>query len=853
MNITLRTILLSLLISLLFLNNKSYSQNNYTIKVFNTDNIPLSKGVLFVNKNDTLNSRYILFNKYEIELQNIKKNDTIEIRVNEYEQFNEIVKNLTFNNNTLDIYLEKKEGSILDEIVINVDNKIRIKNDTVVYDVKSFLNGTELKVEDVLKKLPGVEVDKKTGNIKYKGKQIETILLDGDNLFDSNYILGSKNINVNLVDKIEAIDNYEKNKILKSISKETNKSVLNLKLKEDVNKISFDNYLSGGYIDPKRLAFDINNSTLFISKKSKGFITINSDNIDKEDYFSKIFRNTYLDKKLQYNIEKPPLSKRNLSNSTNTFLNLNLLNKLHKKLSIRNDFFVYDSTIKGEEFFNNTYKLNDSLVNIWEQNTGELKKTSFKYQNELNYDYSENSIFTLKNSFTAEKENISKTYNVNTNDNSFLKNNSNDYFFNTELSHNLKIASQTILLSNIKLYSFKTKSLLNINPEGITQILEEKRNSLIPSISLIRKSSDDKIVNSLNLMGNFYNYNIYSINTLGENDNKLIASKASINYNLKLTFDELSFDLSNNLIFDDYSVNKDETEIKETYYLPNFKIKYRLNNISVLGLNYDKEKLINILDHLNYSPLFIDTRGIVSSDNTTDYSKKTNYSVNYNLNDMYNQFFININTEYSNILGDYNTNNRLKDNYSITNFFFINKKQNEFSININTSKYFDFISSSIKLDLSHRRNRSFFYIEDKENMNSNNSYFLYLFLKSQITKKLYFNIDSELNHTRIKNPINSNNFSNLNVTSSITFSPSEELNFAINYECFIPNTKISRSYNFLNFNTYFKVKNNMITLKVNNILNVKSYSNYTIDEWSSNYYEIKILPFFLTVGTIIRF
>lgn len=809
--------------------------------------------MLFVNKNDTLNSRYILFSKYEIKLEEIKTSDTIEIRVNEYEPFNEIVGNLDLENNLLNVYLEKKNENILDELIINVDNKIRIKNDTVVYDVKSFLNGTELKVEDILKKLPGVEVDKKTGSIKYKGKEIETILLDGDNLFDSNYILGSKNINVNLVDKIEAIDNYEKNKILKSISKETNKSVLNLKLKEDVNKVSFDTYLSGGYTYPKKVAFDVNNSTLYISKKSKGFITINSDNIDKEDYFLKIFRNNYLDKKLQYNIEKPPLSKRNLSNSTNTFFNLNLFNKLHKKISIRNDFFVYDSTIKGEEFFRNTYKLNDSLVNIWEQNKGELHKLNFKYQNELNYDYSENSIFTLKNSFTVGKENISKIYNVNTNENSFLKNNSNDYLFNTELSHNLKIASQTILLSNIKLYSFKTKSLLNINSNSINQFLEEKRNSLIPSISLIRKSSDDNIINSLNLMGNFYNYNISSQNNLGINDNKLIAYKASINYNIKLTFNQLSFDLSNNLIFDDYKINENEGKINRTYYLPNFKIRYKLNKVSVLGLSYEKEKQINVLDYLNYSPIFIDTRSIISSNSITDYSKKTNYSINYNLNDMYNQFFLNVNTDYSNISGDYNSNNTLKDNYSITNFFFIDKEQNEFSININSSKYFDFINSSIKLDLSHRRNKSFFYIEDKESMNFNNSYFLYLFLKSQITKKLYFNIDSELNHTRIKNKINSNNFSNLNITSALTFTPTDELNFAVNYECFIPNTKINKSYNFLNFNTYFKIKNNMITLKLNNILNVKSYSNYNIDEWSSNYYEIKILPFFVTAGTIMRF
>ena len=61
------------------------------------------------------------------------------------------------------------------------------QNDTIFYNIQKFKDGSERNVEDVLAKLPGVTVDKGTGKIKYQGKEIKKILLDGDDLTDNNY------------------------------------------------------------------------------------------------------------------------------------------------------------------------------------------------------------------------------------------------------------------------------------------------------------------------------------------------------------------------------------------------------------------------------------------------------------------------------------------------------------------------------------------------------------------------------------------------------------------------------------------------------------------------------------------
>ena len=142
-----------------------------------------------------------------------------------------------------------------------------IKNDTVKYNVKSYLNGSDRKILDVIKKMPGIDVNVNTGEIKYKGKSIETVLLEGDNLFGYNYSLGTKNINVNMVEQVQAIENYSENPLLKNIES-GNKVVLNLKLKK--RKIDFSgNFDAGlGSFDNSNIAANTNLNILGITKKN---------------------------------------------------------------------------------------------------------------------------------------------------------------------------------------------------------------------------------------------------------------------------------------------------------------------------------------------------------------------------------------------------------------------------------------------------------------------------------------------------------------------------------------------------------------------------------------------------------
>ena len=102
----------------------------------------------------------------------------------------------------------------LKEVIITPERAITIKKDTVTFLVKSFLQGNEQVVEDLLKKIPGLTIDQ-TGTIKVGNQEIEKVMIDGDDMFEKGYKLLTKNMPVNPIEKVELYQNYSNNKHLK--------------------------------------------------------------------------------------------------------------------------------------------------------------------------------------------------------------------------------------------------------------------------------------------------------------------------------------------------------------------------------------------------------------------------------------------------------------------------------------------------------------------------------------------------------------------------------------------------------------------------------------------------------------
>lgn len=162
-------------------------------------------------------------------------------------------------NSDMNLYNFKlhSSGEKLKEIVIKHEYKaIEIKKDTITFNVKSFANGNERKMKEILEKLPGVEVDK-NGTVTVQGKKVTQMLVEGKAFFGGGSKLAVENIPANALDKIEVIDNFNEVGFMKKVS-DSEDLAMNVKLKEDKKKFVFGDIEAG-------LGIGVDKSNLFHS------------------------------------------------------------------------------------------------------------------------------------------------------------------------------------------------------------------------------------------------------------------------------------------------------------------------------------------------------------------------------------------------------------------------------------------------------------------------------------------------------------------------------------------------------------------------------------------------------------
>ena len=114
------------------------------------------------------------------------------------------------------------------EVVIK-SPPIARNGDTLQYNVSSFISETDQKIGDVLKRLPGLEVQP-NGEIRYQGVSINKFYVEGIDVFGGRYGLGTNNIRAADIAKVEVIENHSPLKVLKDLDLST-RAAVNLKLK----------------------------------------------------------------------------------------------------------------------------------------------------------------------------------------------------------------------------------------------------------------------------------------------------------------------------------------------------------------------------------------------------------------------------------------------------------------------------------------------------------------------------------------------------------------------------------------------------------------------------------------------
>ncbi|GAB4132619.1 MAG: hypothetical protein Fur0027_20320 [Raineya sp.] len=169
-----------------------------------------------------------------------------------------LTKSTTFFNITL-----HSEVDLIEAIEIKPQEyDIQQIGDTTIYKIQQFSDSTEQNVEDLLGKIPGVKVDE-NGKISFKGKSVEKVFVEGDDLFGNNYTIGTRSLSGKVIDEAQFIDNFSENALLKELEN-SDKLVLNLTLKKSRNL--FGNLdISVGYKNRR----DLQGNFFYVANKLK--------------------------------------------------------------------------------------------------------------------------------------------------------------------------------------------------------------------------------------------------------------------------------------------------------------------------------------------------------------------------------------------------------------------------------------------------------------------------------------------------------------------------------------------------------------------------------------------------------
>jgi hypothetical protein len=298
------------------------------------------------------------------------------------------------------------EDNLLDGISIVSKMPITIKGDTIIYNADSFKNGSERKLEDVLQKLPGVEVND-AGEIEVEGKKVEKVMIDGKDFFDGDTKLATKNIPSNAVDKIQVLRNFSDVSQLSGVQNNQDRVAINIKLKEGKKNFWFGDVLAGGGTAPDESLYLLQPKLFYYTPKytlnvigdinNLGEVVLNRSDLRN---FSGGFRSQSPSNGTNINLGNAGIgfvnaNARNANSIETKLTALNFSYSPNKKLDV-SGFLIFSSNSNGQKRINSIDYIDpvtpdDVVQNISDQtsNSGLFKFSSIykkDYNNQINYD-----------------------------------------------------------------------------------------------------------------------------------------------------------------------------------------------------------------------------------------------------------------------------------------------------------------------------------------------------------------------------------------------------------------------------------------------------------------------------------
>ncbi|RTZ08330.1 carboxypeptidase-like regulatory domain-containing protein [Flavobacterium sp. GSP27] len=658
-----------------------FSQNNVTGSVVDISSKPISQATVQLKdiKNDEIFA--FSFSDTSGNFRLVVDMKGLYILKISYLGLKSFTKEIEITNNLLDI------GKItLEENKIDLDNVI-IKNeaagmteigDTLRYRIEKFLNGTEETLKDVIKKLPGLDIDSQ-GKIKANGKEVDKLLIDGEEFFINQQKIATENITAEMVKNIELIKNYTEFKTIKKNNK-SEITALNINIKEQFkNKLTGN--VSAGAGDNKykvhATLFNFSKKTLFSlisDSNNTGELSMNIDDYTK--FTNQKEEGTIGETTFSKNDDLPRFLTigNNVKERSSYFTGLNLKYSPNKKTQV-NFYSIFNSVDQIEQQSNTQFYSSNSGVFSNKDSRYSTEETVFTNSSiDITTKPNEKTLISYKGFFSG----ISKTNSIEIDNNANQLNNATeltDYTFNHQLNFATLFENNSGFNFSLKQQILKKSNLLNIE-------------SNLPFLALNFENNANKIIQNSDLNKNNIDVNANYTFNVKKTANSLFMESSSRKDNYKST--EEQFPQFENDIITENSVQSFGLQTK-------FKFSDKTTFSSALSYSRIQFKMDNSTDTKWLFTPKISLKTDFSSNHYIKLSFSRNNSLTQAENLIPNSVISDYRTIYSNVnlrLNSVSPNNQVGIDY----FYFDNKRKLSIISNLSYYKATNIISNNSSAD-----------------------------------------------------------------------------------------------------------------------------------------------------------
>ncbi|NJM79510.1 MAG: TonB-dependent receptor [Flavobacterium sp.] len=604
---------------------------------------------LKANTNYQIKSSYIGFQTYEKEIKTTAVNMIFDIKMSQGVQLNNV------------------------EVVYEMP--VSISGDTIIYNSDSFTNGTERKLEDVLKKLPGVEVDSE-GTITVEGKTVQKVMVEGKDFFDGDTKLATKNIPANALDKIQVLRNYNEVSNLRGLENNEENLALNIKLKEGKKNFWFGDMTAGVGVGHDESRYLVNPKLFYYNPKISINVISNFNNIGElplttRDYFKFTggFRNMMRKGGSSFNVSSNDMGIGGLRNDQalnidTKFGAANFSYNPSKSLTFSGFAIVLGSKTdtKNNTFIDRANDLPDETrEDVSKQNsTQTLLKLSSSYvpSEKLHFDYDALVKFSNQTEDQSVFSSVLDDIYTNKQQNPFSVNQNLNYYYTLNSKHVFAFETQHLFQEEDPFYN----AILQNNPFPVLGFQSQSQYNINQSRFVKTNKIDVKTdyyymvtpKSNINItLGNTYSYqnfnstifqildnqNINNTNT-PENNNNVDYAFNDAFIGLHYKFIKGKFTFTPGFSVHNYQTKDNQLGTSNTMdfnrFLPDFFALYQIKKSETLTYTFSLQNNFTDINRLAQGYVFSNFNSLFSGNRNLENSLSQNHSLRYFRYNMFN-------------------------------------------------------------------------------------------------------------------------------------------------------------------------------------------------------------------------